>query len=55
MEIRACGHSGLQLSALGLGCWAFGGGEYWGESDQENVNRLVQRAYELGITYFDTA
>jgi len=55
MEIRSCGGSGLQLSALGLGCWAFGGGEYWGESDQENVNRLVQRAYELGITYFDTA
>jgi aryl-alcohol dehydrogenase-like predicted oxidoreductase len=55
MEIRACGNSGLQLSALGLGCWAFGGGEYWGESDQENVNRLVQRAYDLGVTYFDTA
>ncbi len=55
MEIRSCGHSGLQLSVLGLGCWAFGGGEYWGESDQKNVNRLVQRAFELGITYFDTA
>jgi aryl-alcohol dehydrogenase-like predicted oxidoreductase len=55
MEIRSCGNSGLQLSALGLGCWAFGGGDYWGESDQKNVSHLVQRAYELGITYFDTA
>ena len=30
MEQRECGHSGLTLSVLGLGCWSFGGGEYWG-------------------------
>ncbi|MBD3308712.1 hypothetical protein GF339_20030 [candidate division KSB3 bacterium] len=55
MEHRTCGKSEVALSALGLGCWEFGGGEYWGESDQKNVTRVVHRAVELGINYFDTA
>ncbi len=55
MEIRTCGQSGLRLPVLGLGCWAFGGGEYWGEQSQDNVNRVVRRAVELGVNYFDTA
>lgn len=52
---RKCGHSLLELSVLGLGCWAFGGGDYWGEQDQRDVDAVVRRAVELGITYFDTA
>ncbi|PIE36215.1 hypothetical protein CSA56_00945 [candidate division KSB3 bacterium] len=55
MELRSCGTSGLELSALGLGCWAFGGGDYWGESDQENVTKLIHCAVEGGMNYFDTA
>jgi len=55
MELRECGHSGLKLSVLGLGCWAFGGGEYWGPHVQSDVDAVVRRAFELGITYFDTA
>lgn len=55
MELRQCGTSELILSALGLGCWEFGGGDYWGESDQQNVTRIVRRAVDLGVTYFDTA
>lgn len=55
MELRDCGHSGLKLSVLGLGCWAFGGGEYWGPHEQSLVDAVVRRAFELGITYFDTA
>ncbi len=55
MELRNCGASDLKLSALGLGCWEFGGGDYWGESDQHNVIRIVRRSVDLGITYFDTA
>jgi aryl-alcohol dehydrogenase-like predicted oxidoreductase len=38
-----------------MGCWAFGGGEYWGDQNQDEVNQLVHRAFELGINYFDTA
>jgi len=56
MELRECGRSGLKLPVLGLGCWEFGGGEYWGERhDQSEVDAVVRRAFELGVTYFDTA
>jgi myo-inositol catabolism protein IolS len=55
MEQRRCGHSGLTLSVLGLGCWSFGGGEYWGPVEQSDLDAVVRRAFELGITYFDTA
>lgn len=55
MELRQCGTSDLKLSTLGLGCWEFGGGAYWGESDQQNVTRIVRRSVELGVNYFDTA
>jgi aryl-alcohol dehydrogenase-like predicted oxidoreductase len=55
METRACGASALKLSVLGLGCWSFGGGEYWGPQDQADVDAVVRRAVDAGITYFDTA
>jgi aryl-alcohol dehydrogenase-like predicted oxidoreductase len=45
----------LTLSALGLGCWSFGGGTYWGDCDQADADAVVRRAVELGITYFDAA
>lgn len=55
MERRKCGNTDLWLPALGLGCFSFGGGEYWGNQNQDDVNRTVRRAVELGINYFDTA
>jgi myo-inositol catabolism protein IolS len=55
VEIRRCGTSALTLSALGLGCWSFGGGAYWGDCDQADADAVVRRAVELGITYFDAA
>ncbi|MCP4402555.1 MAG: aldo/keto reductase [bacterium] len=55
MELRSCRTSGLQLSILGLGCWEFGGGAYWGESDQKNVTNIVHKAVDLGMNYFDVA
>lgn len=55
MELGRCGASDLILSALGLGCWSFGGGAYWGDCHQADADAVVRRAYELGITYFDAA
>jgi aryl-alcohol dehydrogenase-like predicted oxidoreductase len=55
IETRPCGTSGLRLPVVGLGCWAFGGGEYWGPQSQEDVTAVVHAALDLGITYFDTA
>ena len=55
MERRICRNSGLELSVLGTGCWTFGGGDYWGKQDQEDVDRVVKASVDNGINYFDTA
>jgi aryl-alcohol dehydrogenase-like predicted oxidoreductase len=43
------------LSAVGLGCWQFGGGAYWGPCEQRDADAVVGRALDLGINYVDTA
>ena len=55
MRKRRCGNSNLELSIIGAGCWAFGGGSYWGEQSQRDVDEVVHQSLELGINYFDTA
>jgi aryl-alcohol dehydrogenase-like predicted oxidoreductase len=52
----------MRVSALGLGCWAIGGPYTstgrpagWGEVDDEESIRAIGRAFELGVTLFDTA
>ena len=55
METRICKNSGLELSVLGTGCWAFGGGEYWGDQNQKDANSVVHASVNMGINYFDTA
>lgn len=40
---------------LGMGCWAYGGGEYWGAQNQKDVNEVVRYAVEEGANFFDTA
>jgi len=52
---NACSDTGPSLSALGLGCWQLGGGDYWGPSDQADATRLIHQAVDWGINYFDTA
>lgn len=38
-----------------MGCWSFGGGSYWGEQNQKDVEKIVHEAIEKGINFFDTA
>ncbi len=59
---RILGRSGLQVSALGLGCWAIGGPwtldgspAGWSEVDDAESLRALQRALDLGVNFFDTA
>lgn len=49
------GNSDLSVSTMTVGCWPFGGGEYWGEQSQQDVNHVVSDALDMGINTFDTA
>lgn len=60
---RTLGRSGIEVSALGFGCWAIGG-EWstldgqplgWGKVDDDESVRAIHRALDLGVTFFDTA
>jgi len=54
MKKRTLGKSGLEVSAIGLGCmnvaWAYGP-----PIDRNDAVRLIRNAYERGVTFFDTA
>ena len=64
---RILGKSKLEVSALGMGCWAIGGpwtwdqpGQQpfpagWGNTDDEESIRAIQTALDMGVNFFDTA
>lgn len=59
---RLLGRSGIQVSPLGLGCWAIGGpwifnGSQagWGVMDDAESVRAIHTALDLGVNFFDTA
>lgn len=59
---RTLGRSNIEISALGMGCWAIGGpfwaGEIplgWGEVDDSESTRAIHAAITMGVTFFDTA
>lgn len=49
------GKSEWEVSAIGLGAWALGGGTDWGPTDFTEVANTVSAALEKGITLIDTA
>ncbi len=51
MQYRALGHSGLRLSAIGLGSWLTFGSTV----DKQTARDCVMRAWELGVNFIDTA
>ncbi|MEX0806831.1 MAG: aldo/keto reductase [Candidatus Binatia bacterium] len=51
MEYRQLGHSGVRVSAIGLGANRFGSKEV----GQAEVDKIVDQAVELGVNFFDTA
>jgi len=58
MKTRKLGWTDLNLSIIGLGTWAIGGGKWkfsWGPQDDRDSISAIQRALELGINWIDTA
>lgn len=54
MQTRKLGKSGLEVSALGLGCMGMSSG-LGPPADKQQSIQLIHRAVELGVTLFDTA
>jgi aryl-alcohol dehydrogenase-like predicted oxidoreductase len=50
---RLLGRSGIAVSSIGMGCWAIGSD--WGTVDDTESVRALQRALDLGVTFFDTS
>lgn len=51
MNYRECGS--LRFSEVGVGCYSLAG--VYGRKDLDEFARMIRRAYELGVTFFDTA
>ena len=59
---RVLGRSGIEVSAMGMGCWAIGGECWygdeptgWGDTDDAESLRAIAAGLEQGITFLDTA
>jgi aryl-alcohol dehydrogenase-like predicted oxidoreductase len=58
LPTRPLGSSGLEISTLGFGSWAVGGGGWafsWGPQDDAQSIATMRHALELGINWIDTA
>ncbi|NOU96874.1 aldo/keto reductase [Paenibacillus sp. LMG 31456] len=58
MKYRKLGKNGPELSIVGFGSWAIGGGGWasaWGEQDDQLSLDSVRAALDAGITFYDTA
>jgi aryl-alcohol dehydrogenase-like predicted oxidoreductase len=54
MQTRRLGSSGLEVSAIGLGCMSMTGG-YSDTPDRQEMMSLIRTAVDRGVTLFDTA
>ena len=54
MKYRNLAGTDIEVSEVGFGVWTVSTG-WWGEVDDERSVRLLRRAFEKGINYFDTA
>src|SRR4051794_38997832 len=52
--VGGSGGGGLRVSAIGLGCMSMSGG-YGPAGDTREITRVIRRAVERGVTFFDTA
>ena len=58
MQTRAFGVTGMEITPIGFGAWAIGGGDWaaaWGPQDDDEAVGAIRRAVELGVNWVDTA
>jgi len=58
MNTRKLGNSDLQITPVGFGAWATGGGNWefsWGPQDDQDSIAAIHKALELGVNWIDTA
>jgi aryl-alcohol dehydrogenase-like predicted oxidoreductase len=58
LALRTLGNSDLQLTPIGFGAWAIGGGNWefaWGPQDDRESIAAIHRALDLGVNWIDTA
>lgn len=58
VTLRKLGNSDLELTPIGFGAWAIGGGDWqfaWGPQDDGDSIAAIHRALDLGINWIDTA
>ncbi len=58
MTHKILGNSDLEITPIGLGAWAIGGGDWqfgWGKQEDADSIAAIHRALELGINWIDTA
>jgi len=51
MQYRPCGRSGIRLPLVSLGLWH----NFGGAADEAEIDRMLTRAFDLGVTHFDLA
>lgn len=55
MKMKTIPAVDFEFSAVGFGCWAAGGSAIWNGTEDDETIRTIQRAIDLGITFFDVA
>ena len=45
--------SSITFPKMGIGCWSYGGGDYWGDQAQSDVDAVANTALDAGIIFFD--
>ena len=58
LTTRSLGNSDMELTAIGFGAWAIGGGDWeyaWGAQDDNDSIAAIHRALDLGVNWIDTA
>src|SRR5260370_37897332 len=58
MKYRTLGNTGLKVSEVGFGAWGIGGNDHgnsYGPTDDKVSLAAVERAFELGCNFYDTA